>query len=104
MRRLGLLIFIALSACNHMTVQRGESTPRPISASTEYKLNSFLWGFIPGPRLRPESELCPGGRIEALDLRMSGTDVLISTVTIGIYVPHRVKVGCSKLTSSQHKI
>lgn len=96
-----LLIFIALTSCNHLSVQRGESNPRPIAASTEYKLDSFLWGFVSGTRLSPESELCPGGRIEAFDLRMSATDVLFSTVTIGIYVPHRVNVACSKLASTQ---
>ena len=101
MRYLVLPILLAFTACNHLSVQRGEATPRPVSTSTEYKMNSFLWGIIPGPRLSPEPQLCPGGRIEALDLRMSGTDVLVSTVTIGIYVPHRVKVSCSKMVSAQ---
>jgi hypothetical protein len=100
MRLALLLILLATSACNHLRVQRGESTPRPVASTHEYKLNSFLWGFVPGPRLQPESILCPGGRIESLDLRMSGTDVLLTAVTVGIFVPHRVTVGCSKTVST----
>ncbi len=91
-----LLTISALPACNHLTIKRGENTVRPTAQEVEASLYSFGWGFIPGKKLPPESELCPSGRIEALTMRMSGTDVLIAAATLGVFVPHRADVSCSK--------
>lgn len=60
----------------------------------EYELNSFLWAFIPGTKLPPASELCPGGKVQTLDLGMETSQVLLTAVTIGIFVPYKAAVTC----------
>lgn len=61
-----------------------------------YQINSFLWAFVPGRKLPSGPELCPGGQVQTLDLSMAASDVLLTVVTIGIYVPHQVQVTCLK--------
>ena len=89
------LLFAFTIGCAQVRVRRHDSAPARVE-SREYALSSFVLGFVPATRLPPESALCQGGRIESLDFFSSGTDVLIGVATLGIYVPHRVTVGCSK--------
>lgn len=96
---LALLAFSAVG-CAHLTVKRGENTPRPIAEKSEVFIYSWIWGFLPGKKLQSESVLCPSGRIEELAMKMNATDVLITTATLGVYVPHRAEVSCSKSTSA----
>lgn len=88
-----LTLSLILGACSHFTAHRDEvPTQQP---GHTYKYHSFLFGFIPGPQLASSEILCPQSRIQTLDYRMSSLDVLITSATVGIYVPHRVTVTCA---------
>jgi hypothetical protein len=95
MRHLGATVFLVLASCSHLTFSRSES-PLPLGETKIFRLNSFVFGAIPAAKIPPESEVCPKARIESIDMNMSGQDVTLSLVTIGIYVPHRVTITCSK--------
>lgn len=92
-----LLLFLLTAACSHIRVERDETAK--VSPAKTHKISSFLFALIPGRQLPPPNVLCPDSRIETLDLRMSPVDVLVTSATLGIYVPHRVTVVCANLAT-----
>lgn len=91
----GLLISsMVLAGCVGFQVKRDESshTMQPMQT---VQLHSFVWGFVPAKKLS-ESELCPQARIERLKLGLRPRDVLLTVVTLGIYVPHHAEIQCSR--------
>jgi hypothetical protein len=56
----------------------------------------YFWGLLPGKDKLVESELCPNSRISAAQTGMTTADVLLTIVTVGIYVPSRAAIGCSE--------
>jgi hypothetical protein len=90
-----LLLFLSLSACAHLTVQRSEVVGCH-EAGREIKGHAFVWGFVPGPQPPPESVLCPKSKIGTVSLMRNSADVWLSIVTFGIYVPHRIVVACTR--------
>ena len=98
MKKIILLLSSTLAcACSHTTVTREESVT--VKPNQEYGVNFFLWTTIPGARrLPPASKMCPQGRLETLDFATTGVDALIAVVTLGIYIPQTVMVGCSNKT------
>jgi len=85
----------SLSSCAYLNIARHEPAPTQ-STAIQVPLNSFIFGFVPGSKIPPQSLLCPGGRIESATLEMTSNHVLLTLVTLGIYVPHRATVSCSK--------
>ncbi len=92
------ILFFAAVGCAHVKIVRDELAPTTPPAKT-YKIHSFLWAFLPGRQLPPQNVLCANSRIETLDFRMSPVDVLMTSATLGIYVPHRVTVVCANVVS-----
>lgn len=90
---LGLILVLVTLGCSHFTAHRDESPT--LQPPTTYMYHSFFFGFIPGPQIPTGEVLCPQSRIQTLDYRMSSLDVLITSATVGIYVPHRVNVTCA---------
>lgn len=99
MRMILLAAFaVTFSGCA-MKVVRDET---PASVETkQIKMKSFLWAFIPGSKVPPASELCPGASLHALDLRMEPADVALTVVTAGVFVPYRVDYSCTRTTPGQ---
>jgi hypothetical protein len=94
--RKSLIVFaLLLTSCANLTIQRNDA-PASGGEQTEVRLASFLFGFVPGKRFPPLSTICEKGRLESIDLGMTGNDVLLTLVTFGIYVPHRAVVTCGK--------
>lgn len=80
--------------CVSFHVQRNEETPNSFTKKTEQRLSSFVWGFVPARRQFAE-DLCPGSRIETMELGMRSSDVWIALGTFGIYVPQHLEVTCT---------
>lgn len=91
------LIFLSLG-CNHVTISRYEKASAS-TKSTEIELDSFALGFVP-VKLPSENEACPQSKIDSVNLSMNTKDVLLSIVTIGIYVPHRAEITCTPVTNA----
>jgi hypothetical protein len=98
MRRfLALFILLIAAGCMHVNISRSEkvSGGGPVQ---NIDLNSFVWGFVP-VTIPPEAELCPKSRIETVAIGQNGTDVFLSMITLGIFVPHRAEITCSTALS-----
>lgn len=91
-RALLIMILFSALACSHLTLHRGEGL---ITGDTQIVSDDYyLWGFGSGHGPFYEKDLCPNSRIETMDMKMTGSDVLISLVTLGIYVPNRLEITC----------
>jgi hypothetical protein len=88
-----LFFLISFAGCSHLTLYRGDEHPSQ-GETQDVPADSYLWGFANVSKIPPESELCPKSRIETIDMKMTGQDVLITMITLGIYVPHRVEITC----------
>lgn len=98
MKRVLLLSFL-LCSCTHLHVQRGDQSVATATSQSVVRLHNLFFGLFPTGPLPPEKVLCPNGRVEALDFRMSASDVALTTVTFGLYMRHRVSITCSNLIS-----
>src|SRR5438874_864564 len=99
MKTLAALIFLLLTTgCMSVGISRAERAAA--GAKTEdFDVNSFLWGFLPA-HLPPETQVCPQSRIETIHLGQNGSDVFITAITLGIFVPQRAEVSCSVAANS----
>ncbi len=79
--------------CGNMTIQRSESAVGS-DLQGEYSTASFLFGFIPARRLS-EVELCPQAKVQKMSVHMTGGNVGLALLTLGIYIPQTIHVSCS---------
>lgn len=84
-----------LTSCAQLAISRHESLP-PEREGVVFERQSFLWGFAPGPRLQPIPTICSQGNFDGAQLEMTGRDVFLTSITLGLYVPHRVTIYCGK--------
>ncbi|MGE0527027.1 MAG: hypothetical protein AB7G93_17605 [Bdellovibrionales bacterium] len=93
-----LMLTFLTTSCSHLEVHR-PSVP-PAGAKVELRLHSLLLGLIPVSKPPPAYTLCSGARVAHIDLRLAPTDVLLSMVTLGVYVPHRMTILCAPVQTS----
>jgi hypothetical protein len=96
----GLLLSVSGVACAHMTFKNGSDNITQVSKQ-EYTMDGALFGLVSGlfskPEFLPQNNLtCPEGGIYSVELRMSAQDVLLTVVTLGLFVPHRATITCFK--------
>jgi hypothetical protein len=96
-----LTILFMTAGCMSVGISRAEKPATGAAKTEDVELNSFAWGFVP-VRLPPESEICPKSRIETVRLGQNGTDVFLSLVTLGVYVPQRAEISCALALNSSH--
>lgn len=96
MRLVLLPLSLFLIQCSTLNVYRGEVQKNLTSDVMKVETSHFLWGILPANPSLVEDQLCPGSRLDAAQMGMTGGDVLLTAVTLGIYVPSRVTVTCSK--------
>jgi hypothetical protein len=96
--RLIILISLCLSLihCSHFSVYRNEEQKTLPSDAQVVPTPHYFWGLLPGKDKLVESELCPNSRINAAQTGMTAVDVLLTIVTVGIYVPSQAAIDCSK--------
>ncbi len=82
----------SISSCMHSRVRMADA---PADSTVNYQKWFFFGGLLPH-RKYEVNDLCPGGSVQEVHQRMSGWDVLITTVTLGIAVPQRLEVKCSR--------
>ena len=59
-----------------------------------YTAQSLLWGLLPLKGSSTPDPLCGSQRIVSVQTAMTTTQVMLTVVTAGIYVPQRVDVSC----------
>ena len=90
-----LTLFI-FNGCSHLTIQRNDGSVA-LDQAQDFQRHSFVWGFVPARRLPTESALCPKAKIGTFEVCRDSADVWISIATLGIYVPHRVTIRCTRI-------
>ncbi len=89
-----IMLFFTLSACSHLTVVSTEST-LATGPSHTLAMDSYLLGTIRGSHVLTAGELCPNAELEGMTMRTRTPDVLLSLITLGIYVPYDLEVRCT---------
>lgn len=79
-----------------MTLSRDDANS-PAESTQVIKLQSYLFGFFNSKSLLLTETACPQAEILKAELRMSAQDLTLTILTLGIYVPHRVILHCSKI-------
>lgn len=94
MKRTLLLTAIAFSlGCVNLRFNRAEHSP-PAGHQVEYKARKMVFGFVPLRSIPPLDTICGSSRFESAEMKMNAGDVLLTMVTLGIYVPQRVAITC----------
>jgi len=89
-------LLLLLGSCAHHVLATEEPEP-----GTEWKeANSVALGFG-GAQKRTVTAECPTGLIDAMRLRQSFFDSLITVVTLGLVAPARVGYACRKLDTPE---
>jgi hypothetical protein len=83
-----------LSACSHLSVTRGLPGGGGERSVGDIKLESFVLGTVTATKIY-EHEVCPRSHISRLHLKMSGGDVGLAIVTLGIYTPQHIEIWCA---------
>jgi len=93
-----LLVSLSLTGCYHFRFERLSKTAvaSPADVVHEIRRPTYLNGFI-GTGTVDVSRYCPNP--VRTELRVTGTDVLLSAVTLLIYTPHTLYVTCPGATS-----
>lgn len=92
MRLVKVLSFIFLAGCSHMTIL--SSVESQLDSKKSITVHSAFWGLLGSHALDNNEDLCPEAHFLSLDLRMSPLDVILTTMTAGIYVRQTVTVQC----------
>ena|SRR6185312_8260596 len=92
------VLILLVAGCSHMTIHRADPG-HATGAHLSLRVDSFLFAIVNSTAIPPEREICPQSRIETLDLHMTPTDVGLSVVTLGLYIPHHVEITCGEKIS-----
>ena len=65
------------------------------SGTHEVAVNEFVFGAFGGGAFDVR-DACGERGVQSIELRRAGVDYLLSLATLGMYVPHRVRVRCAK--------
>lgn len=87
------ILTLFLSGCATLEFETAGSTP---TVTHEYRTSHLFWGAIATTNGEVPVPACPRGTFRNATLRMSTGDVLLTGLTLGIYVPHRATVRCAQ--------
>ncbi|HWA71163.1 MAG TPA: hypothetical protein VG937_02455 [Polyangiaceae bacterium] len=60
----------------------------------EVSVHEYLFGAFGGGALDAR-DLCPSGSVESFEIRRSAGAYLASIASLGLYLPHQVRVRCA---------
>jgi hypothetical protein len=79
-----LLLAISTSSCAPATVGRGVR---------EISVQEYMFGAFGGATIDVR-DVCPSGNVREVSLQRSTGDYVASVVTLGLYLPHEVRIAC----------
>lgn len=86
-----IVLSLLLGGCATLNFETAGSAP---TVTHEYRTSHFFWGALRNDDTPVPA--CPAGSFRSATMRMSTGDVLLTGLTLGIYVPHRAIVNCTK--------
>ncbi|MGE5787623.1 MAG: Bor/Iss family lipoprotein [Myxococcales bacterium] len=94
-----LAALLTLSACRHTIVLSAADSATDRHADYLLWSHHYLWGFVGRTNLDVR-DYCPRSAATRVELYTDIPALLISLGTLGIYVPRRLSVTCSKVGST----
>lgn len=83
-----LALLLSWAACSAGCAQRiAPSTVREVS------VHEYLFGAFGGSTLDAR-DLCPSGGVAEFEIRRDAGSYLVSILSLGLYLPHQVRVRC----------
>lgn len=82
-----------LTACSTVTIHPQQSAKLASKPTYKDSKSFFLWGLV-GEHRVDTAAICGGAEPKQMQSQQTFTDGLLGVVTLGIYVPHTVKVWC----------
>jgi hypothetical protein len=70
-------------------------TERVAPGTHEVSVHEYLFGAFGGGALDAR-DLCPSGSVEAFEIRRNAGAYFASIASLGLYLPHQVRVRCSQ--------
>lgn len=72
----------------------GSGCAQRVAPSTrEISVHEYLFGVFGGSALDAR-DVCPSGEISEFEIRRSASAYAVSILTLGLYLPHQVRVRC----------
>lgn len=87
------LTILILAGCAQVQFTRKDEA-KPTHQEHKFLVSQLVWGFTPLVSPPAPNALCANSRIETVQINLNTIDVLLSTLTLGFYVPQRVVVQC----------
>lgn len=56
-------------------------------------MHEYLFGAFGGAAFDLR-DLCPGGEVSEFEIRRNASAYLVSIVSLGVYLPHQVRIRC----------
>lgn len=66
---------------------------RVAPSTREISVHEYLFGAFGGASLDMR-DVCPGGDVREVEIRRSASAYVVSVLTLGVYLPHQVRVQC----------
>jgi hypothetical protein len=86
----------ALTLCFGLALVTACASARP-SGAHEVRVGNYVFGAF-GGRGIDVRDLCGSQPARTIEVHREAIDYVVSVVTIGMYLPHRVRVRCAETT------
>ena len=88
-------LMIVLSACSSVTV-RTDNKSKDVSSPSFQKRYTYWWWGLQGKHSINVREVCSGKAVEQIQAVDTLSDVILITITLGIYTPRTARVWCDE--------
>ena len=85
---------LASAGCSTVLYVRKPETRTFVDATYEITRPYFLWGTTGEEAHVYADKVCLGKDVDQISIGYTGSNVLASVITLGIYMPRTVKVWC----------
>ena len=90
-----MLVGRALNVCIACTLFVAGCAARNATGVHEVSVHQFVFGAF-GGRALDLRDVCVGSAAQSFELRRSFSDYVVSVLSLGMYVPHQVRVRCEE--------
>lgn len=94
LKQLTTIVFVSLlAACSTVTIHPQQSPKLSSEPTFQASKSFYLWGLV-GEHRVDTAAICNGAEPKQMQSQQTFTDGLLGIITLGIYLPHTVKVWC----------
>ena len=95
-----IILSIFFQSCSKVTIHSKKSAKLTTEPTFEETKNYYLWGLV-GEHRFDVKEICEDKEVLQIQSQGTFTNVLLITLSLGIYVPHTAKIWCDTEVSNE---